>query len=116
MAGDSQDSVRDKCGDPQKVTQEDADSPVVWFYNFGPSEFVCYVSFANGILERIQVGGYAIKKCCWKIDGPGEKMWILIEAGASKYKGVIIMDRIIFNYLFCDHDKRILSNSGSICR
>jgi hypothetical protein len=56
--GDSEDSVRDKCGDPQKVTREDADSPVVWFYNFGPSEFVYYVSFTDGIVERIQMGGY----------------------------------------------------------
>jgi hypothetical protein len=56
--GDSEDSVRDKCGDPQKVTQEDADSPIIWFYNFGPSEFVNYVSFTNGIVERIQTGGY----------------------------------------------------------
>lgn len=56
--GDSEDSVRDKCGDPQKVTREDADSPIVWFYNFGPSEFVSYVSFTNGIVERIQMGGY----------------------------------------------------------
>ena len=38
--GDSEDSVRDKCGDPQKVTQEDADSPIIWFYNSGPSEFI----------------------------------------------------------------------------
>lgn len=56
--GDSQDSVRDKCGSPQKVTQEDADSPIVWYYNFGPSEFVSYVSFTNGVVERIQMGGY----------------------------------------------------------
>ena len=56
--GDSEDSVRDKCGNPQKVTQEDSDSPIVWFYNFGPSEFVYYVSFTNGIVERIQMGGY----------------------------------------------------------
>jgi hypothetical protein len=56
--GDSEDSVRDKCGEPQKVTQEDADSPIIWFYNFGPSEFVSYVSFTNGIVERIQMGGY----------------------------------------------------------
>jgi len=56
--GDSEDSVRDKCGNPQKVTREDADSPIVWFYNFGPSEFVYYVSFTNGIVERIQMGGY----------------------------------------------------------
>ena len=58
LFGDSQDSVRDKCGSPQKVTQEDADSPIVWFYNFGPSEFVSYVSFTNGVVERIQMGGY----------------------------------------------------------
>lgn len=56
--GDSQDSVRDKCGNPQKVSQEDADSPLVWFYNFGPSEFVYYVSFTNGMVERIRMGGY----------------------------------------------------------
>ncbi len=58
LFGDSQDSVRDKCGNPQKVTQEDADSPIVWFYNFGPSEFVYYISFTNGTVERIQMGGY----------------------------------------------------------
>ena len=56
--GDTADSVRNKCGDPQKVTQEDADSPAVWFYNFGSTEFVYYVSFTNGIVERIQMGGY----------------------------------------------------------
>jgi hypothetical protein len=56
--GDAEDSVRDKCGNPQKVSQEDADSPIIWFYNFGPSEFVSYVSFTNGIVERIQMGGY----------------------------------------------------------
>jgi len=57
-SGDSEDSVRDKCGNPQKVTQEGLDSPIVWYYNFGPSEFVSYVSFTNGIVERIQMGGY----------------------------------------------------------
>jgi hypothetical protein len=56
--GDSEDSVRDKCGDPQKVTQRDVDSPIIWFYNFGPTEFVYYVSFTNKIVERIQMGGY----------------------------------------------------------
>jgi hypothetical protein len=58
LRGDSEEMVRDKCGNPQKVTQEDEDSPVIWFYNFGPSEFVSYVSFTNGIVERIQMGGY----------------------------------------------------------
>ena len=57
-ARESEDSVRDKCGDPQEVTQEDADSPIVWIYNSGSSGFLTYVSFANGIVERIQTGGY----------------------------------------------------------
>jgi hypothetical protein len=56
--GDSEDSVRDKCGNPQKVSQRDIDSPIIWFYNFGPTEFVYYVTFTNGIVERIQMGGY----------------------------------------------------------
>ena len=56
--GDSEDSVRDKCGDPQKITREDAASPVVWYYNFGPTEFVYYLSFTDGLVERIQMGGY----------------------------------------------------------
>ena len=58
LSGDSKDSVRDKCGDPQKVTRQDADSPIIWFYNFGPTEFVSYVTITNGIVERIQMGGY----------------------------------------------------------
>jgi hypothetical protein len=58
FTGDSQDSVRNKCGDPQKVTREDAASPVVWVYNFGPSEFVYYVTFTDGVVIRIQMGNY----------------------------------------------------------
>ncbi|CAB1082709.1 hypothetical protein D1AOALGA4SA_10313 [Olavius algarvensis Delta 1 endosymbiont] len=58
MAGDAEDSVREKCGDPQEVTQRDKYSPVVWFYNFGPSEFVYYVTFTNGMVERLQTGDY----------------------------------------------------------
>ena len=57
-AGDSEDSVREKCGDPQQVTQRDKYSPVIWFYNFGPSEFVYYVTLTNGMVERIQTGDY----------------------------------------------------------
>jgi len=56
--GDSQDSVRDKCGNPQSVSQRDVDSPIIWYYNFGPTEFVYYVTFTNGIVERIQMGGH----------------------------------------------------------
>lgn len=56
--GDTEHSVLEKCGNPQKVSREDVDSPSIWFYNFGPSEFVYYVTITNGIVERIQVGGY----------------------------------------------------------
>ena len=56
--GDSEDSVRAKCGDPQKVSQQDIDSPIIWFYNFGPTEFVYYLTFTNGAVERIQMGNY----------------------------------------------------------
>lgn len=58
FVGDSADSVIEKCGDPQKVTQEDVDSPIIWYYNFGPTEFVYYLSFTDGVVERIQMGGY----------------------------------------------------------
>ena len=56
--GDSEDSVRAKCGHPQKVSPQDIDSPIIWFYNFGPNEFVYYLTFTNGVVERIQMGGY----------------------------------------------------------
>ena len=58
FTGDSQDSVLNKCGDPQKVTRQDAASPVVWVYNFGASEFMYYVTFTDGVVIRIQVGNY----------------------------------------------------------
>ena len=54
--GDSEDSVRENCGDPQEVNQRDKYSPIIWVYNFGPSEFVYYVTFTNGMAERIQTG------------------------------------------------------------
>ena len=56
--GDSEDSVRAKCGRPHKVSQQDIDSPIIWFYNFGPTKFVYYLTFTNGVVERIQMGGY----------------------------------------------------------
>jgi hypothetical protein len=58
FTGDSQESVLEKCGDPQKVTQQDVDSPVIWVYNFGASEFIYYVTFTDGVVIRIQVGNY----------------------------------------------------------
>ena len=56
--GDSEDSVREKCGDPQQVLRPDPREPVVWVYNFGSTQFVYQVSIVNGQVERIQTGTY----------------------------------------------------------
>jgi hypothetical protein len=57
-SGDSEDSVRQKCGDPQQVLRPDPREPVVWVYNFGSTQFVYQVSIVNGQVERIQTGTY----------------------------------------------------------
>ena len=57
-SGDSEDSVREKCGDPQQVLRPDPREPVVWVYNFGSTQFVYQVSIVNGQVERIQSGTY----------------------------------------------------------
>ena len=57
-SGDSEDSVREKCGDPQQVLRPDPREPVVWVYNFGSTQFVYQVSIVNGQVERIQTGTY----------------------------------------------------------
>ncbi len=51
--GDSADSVREKCGEPQQVLTPDPQEPVKWVYDFGGTY---YVSIVNGKVERIQVG------------------------------------------------------------
>jgi len=56
VRGDSEDSVREKCGDPRKVLSPDPQEPVVWVYNFGTTEFSNFVSIVNGKVERIQMG------------------------------------------------------------
>ena len=56
--GDSEDSVREKCGEPQQVLRPDPQEPVVWVYNFGSTQFVYQVSIVNGQVERIQTGAY----------------------------------------------------------
>ena len=56
--GDSEDSVREKCGQPQQVLRPDPQEPVVWVYNFGSTQFVYHVSIVNGQVERIQTGTY----------------------------------------------------------
>jgi hypothetical protein len=56
--GDSEDDVREKCGEPQKVLRPDPQEPAVWVYNFGSTQFAYYVSIVNGQVERIQTGAY----------------------------------------------------------
>ena len=51
--GDSEDSVREKCGEPKQVLTPDPQEPVKWVYDLGGTY---YVSLVNGKVERIQVG------------------------------------------------------------
>ena len=52
-AGDSEDSVKEKCGEPLQVLTPDPQEPVKWVYDLGGTY---YVSIVNGKVERIQVG------------------------------------------------------------
>lgn len=58
VSGDSEESVREKCGNPDQVLRPDPQEPVVWVYNFGSNQFVYQVSIVNGQVERIQTGKY----------------------------------------------------------
>ena len=51
--GDSADSVKEKCGEPQQVLNPDPQEPVKWVYDLGGTY---YVSIVNGKVERIQEG------------------------------------------------------------
>ncbi len=56
VPGDSEDSVKEKCGEPREVLRPDPQEPVKWVYDFGGTQFKYYVSIVNGKVERIQVG------------------------------------------------------------
>jgi hypothetical protein len=56
--GDRQFTVAEKCGEPNRIQGPSYGGTEVWVYNFGPREFIRYLSFVNGRLYRIQVGGY----------------------------------------------------------
>ena len=59
VRSDSEDSVREKCGDPQKILRPDPQEPAVWVYNFETTEFSYFMSLVNRNVERIQMGDYA---------------------------------------------------------
>jgi hypothetical protein len=52
--GDTRFSVLEKCGKPTFADNYGD----LWVYDFGPEEFVRYVTFVGDEVERIQVGGY----------------------------------------------------------
>jgi len=52
--GDSKYSVSEKCGKP--TYEEDFGN--VWIYDYGPGEFVRYITFVDDRVERIQMGDY----------------------------------------------------------
>jgi len=56
--GDSADSVKEKCGEPQQMLTPDPQEPVKWVYDFGGTQLKYYVSIVNGKVERIQTGEY----------------------------------------------------------
>jgi len=53
VPGDSEDILKEKCGEPQQVLTPDPQEPVQWVYDLGGTY---YVSIVNGKVERIQVG------------------------------------------------------------
>jgi len=51
--GDSERSVKDKCGAPIERTRRQSDSYDIWIYKFGQSDFMYYFGFLHGRLQRI---------------------------------------------------------------
>jgi hypothetical protein len=52
--GDPRFNVMEKCGKPTSTE----DSGNIWIYDYGPSEFVRYITFVDDQVQRIQLGGY----------------------------------------------------------
>jgi hypothetical protein len=52
--GDTRFEVTEKCGEPTRVE----DNGDIWIYDYGPTEFVRYITFVEDKVERIQIGGY----------------------------------------------------------
>ena len=56
--GDRRYSVIEACGAPDKITVSGGGTVEKWVYNFGPTQFIHYVTFVRGRLSRIQAGEY----------------------------------------------------------
>ena len=57
MPGDTEFQVETTCGKPDSIIEKGL-AQKVWIYNFGPTKFIYYLTFANGRLTRIQTGEY----------------------------------------------------------
>ena len=70
--GETEGQVAEKCGPPTEVRRRYASSRVrgaflhvvidVWTYDFGPLEFIRILSFEDGVLKYVEVGGYGSKR------------------------------------------------------
>ena len=56
--GAGQFDVKQKCGEPTTIEPGSDIGTEQWIYNFGPNEFVYYLTFQNGFLVQIETGGY----------------------------------------------------------
>src|SRR5262249_22070741 len=71
-AGEAEGQVAEKCGPPTEVRRRYASSRVrgawlhmvidAWTYDFGPLEFIRILTFEDGVLKYVEVGGYGSKK------------------------------------------------------
>jgi hypothetical protein len=57
MTGDTEFHIKNTCGEPDSI-QIKGSTKKVWIYNFGPTNFIYYLTFVSGRLARIQVGEY----------------------------------------------------------
>ncbi|MEJ2165081.1 MAG: DUF2845 domain-containing protein [Desulfobacterales bacterium] len=52
--GDNRYSVVEKCGQPTASEEYGR----IWIYNFGPNEFIYYLTFTDNVREVIRIDGY----------------------------------------------------------
>lgn len=58
VRGDDEYRVLEACGEPKMIQRGPGENQERWIYDFGPEEFIYYLDFTDGRLERIQTGNY----------------------------------------------------------
>jgi hypothetical protein len=71
-SGETEGQVAEKCGPPTEARRRYASGRVrgafaqvvidVWTYDLGPLEFIRILTFEDGVLRYVEVGGYGSKK------------------------------------------------------